>query len=129
VTVGKLVAGLEPGTAYHHRLVVTTNAGTTIASDVEFATDSPPPEPEPVSVPAPPPPAPLVVLPPSPPPAVKPLPRCKKGFRRQRVGGKPRCVRVCKKRFRQKRVRGKVRCVKVKRWRKHRRRASGGRRK
>lgn len=130
VAVGKLVSGLEPGTAYHHRLVVTTNAGTTIASDVEFATDSPPPEPEPQPAPIPPPPAPLVVLPsPSPPPAVKPLPRCKKGFRRQRVGGKPRCVKVCKRRFRQKRVRGKVRCVKVRRSRKHRRHAPGDRRK
>lgn len=123
VSVSKVVSGLDPGTSYHYRLVVTTNAGTTLGSDIEFATASPPPEPEPV--PAPVPPAPLVVLPPPSSPVVVQRPtRCKKGFRRQRVRGKARCMKVCKRRFRKKRIRGKVRCVKVKRARKHRRRSA-----
>lgn len=108
VQVSRAVAGLTPTAAYHYRLVVTTNAGTVDGNDVEFTTASPPiepgPSPDPVPGAAPPPPA-ATPVPSSPPP------RCRKGFRRRQVGGKPRCVKICRKGFHRKRVRGKVRCV------------------
>jgi DNA-binding beta-propeller fold protein YncE len=106
----KGASGLLPGTAYHYRLLVTTNAGTSEGEDVAFTTATPPaggePSPDPGS--AVPPPA----LPPVTPPETTPHPpQCGKGFRRQRVNGKPRCVKICKRGFRRKQVRGKVRCV------------------
>lgn len=112
------VSELAPGTAYHYRLVVTTNAGTTEGDDVAFTTLAPPPDPDPESPP---------VTTPSPtvPPIATPRPqRCRRGFRRQRVGGKARCVKICKRGFRRKRVRGKIKCVK-KRSARHGRRHRG----
>lgn len=112
VTEVKAVSGLKPSTTYHYRLVVTTNAGTAAGGDVEFTTADPPVEP--------PPPDPLTATPsqPSAPPATttplpttKPPPKCKKGFRRQRVNGQARCVKICGKGFRQVHVRAKVKCV------------------
>jgi len=113
------LTGLSPATSYHYRLVVTTNAGTAEGDDVEFTTASPPSEPEPGggSSPAPgPTPAPGAGTPPAPPGPVvtPPEPQCKKGFRRMRVNGQTRCVRVCPKGFRTKLSRGKVKCVRKK---------------
>jgi len=108
------VSGLAPSTAYHYRLVVSSNAGTTEGEDVEFKTDDPPPpEPDDDGGSNDPGPAPALnpLLPAlAAPPAQRPL-RCRKGFRKQRVRGKVRCVRRCPRGFRQKRVRGKVRCL------------------
>jgi hypothetical protein len=103
----KAISSLAPGTKYHYRLVVTTNAGTNAGGDVEFLTSSPPPGPQPQD-PSPP------TEPPGPDTGTEPPPglRCGAGFRRQRIDGKPRCVKVCKRGFQRKRVRGKVRCVK-----------------
>lgn len=113
------ISGLEAGTTYHYRLVVTSNAGTAAGEDVVFATDDPPPEPiddsgsdggsgsDGASV-APPP----VLAPP--PVAMTPVqqrPRCRRGFRPKRVRGKVRCVSRCRRGFKQKRVRGGVRCL------------------
>ncbi len=94
-------SSLVPGTTYHYRLVVTTNAGTTKGGDVEFTTASPPAEPDPEPEPE--------IAPPSPPPAVQPPPittppsggpgttphplRCKKGFHKRRIHGKAKCVK------------------------------------
>ncbi len=95
VAESRSVSGLAPGTTYHFRLVVTTNAGTVQGGDVEFTTASPPqppPLPPPVqetSVP------PLTIVPPPstvPPSSPRPL-RCKKGFQKKRVKGKLKCVR------------------------------------
>jgi hypothetical protein len=96
----RTVSSLVPGTTYHYRLVVTTNAGTAKGNDVEFRTASPPaePEPEPESIPpsstpaAPTPPP--VTTPPSGGPGTTPRPlRCKKGFHKRRIHGKARCVK------------------------------------
>jgi hypothetical protein len=91
------VASLTPGTTYHYRLVVTTNAGTVAGDDVEFTTASPPAPPQ---DPDPTPSTPAESPPPSspPPPVVGPVTptpplRCKKGFRKKRVHGKLRCVK------------------------------------
>jgi len=94
VTESKSVAGLIPATTYHYRLVVTSNAGLVNGNDREFSTPSvpiPPVEP-PVQLPPPAPPVVAPVLPPvsTPPKALK----CKKGFRKKKVHGKMRCVRV-----------------------------------
>lgn len=43
--------------------------------------------------------------------------KCKKGFRKRRVSGKARCVKVCRRNFRPMKVRGKVRCVRIQRQR------------
>ncbi len=100
VAESKAVAGLSASTTYHYQLVVTSNAGTVISNDSEFTTPTPPP----VVTPATPPattPAPPAAPPPvsSPPPtAPKPL-KCKKGFRKKKVHGKLKCVKV--KRHRQ----------------------------
>lgn len=88
------VLGLTPGTAYHYRLVVSTNAGTMEGDDVEFTTAALPPEPEPGPGPAPEPVAPPATAPPPTAPIVTPRPlRCKKGFRKRRVRGKAKCVK------------------------------------
>ncbi len=103
------ISALSPSTAYHYRLVVTTNAGTDAGDDVEFMTAS-----APVGSNEPPSSAPPQTAPPapSPPSATPPTPRCRAGFRRQRVGGKPRCVKICRRGFRRRLVNGKVSCVK-----------------
>lgn len=101
------VSGLSPGVKYHYRLVVTTNAGTSTGEDLEFTTSSQPPNPPDPGAPAP--------APNPPGPGTGPgTPGldCRAGFRRQRIHGKPRCVKVCRKGFRRKTVGGKVRCVK-----------------
>jgi DNA-binding beta-propeller fold protein YncE len=112
VVKSKVVGGLKSGTAYHYRLVVSTNAGTIAGKDVEFTTVSTPAVPEPEST-APPP---VLTWPVDPPPV-----ECGRGFRRQLTGSGDRCVRVCKRGFRKKRVRGKVRCVKKRPPSRHRR--------
>lgn len=116
VSETRSLTGLSPGTTYHYRLVVTTNAGTDEGDDVEFTTASPPSEPgpgggsspAPASTPAPsspPPPGPVVV-----PPATQ----CKKGFQSVRVNGQARCLKVCPKGTRRKVARGKAKCVRKK---------------
>jgi hypothetical protein len=88
------VTGLLQATTYHYRLSVTTNAGTVDGADEEFTTSSPPPPPPeepPLSGSSDPPPQPQLVPPPTISPPKKPI--CRKGFRRQRVHGKVRCVR------------------------------------
>ncbi len=112
------ISGLAPATTYHYRLVVESNAGTTEGSDIEFTTASPPAEP---SNPTPAPPV-QATPPPVTPPVTPSLPQCKKGFRRARVGGQARCVKICRRGFRSVRVRGKVKCV-PRRSARHRRRA------
>lgn len=101
---------LSPGTTYHYRLVVSTNAGTGEGDDVAFTTASPPSDPQDPGAPSSP-------QPPNPPPSPtgpivkKPLPRCKKGYRRVRLNGRARCVKICRKGFVQRRIRGKFKCV------------------
>jgi hypothetical protein len=109
-----VLTGLSIDTAYHFRLVATTNAGTVQGDDVTFSTLKPPPPP-------PPPPPPLSDTPPSAPPDLGPLPpivppplTCGKGFVKLKVAGKLSCVRKCRKGFVRKTIRGKVRCVKRK---------------
>jgi hypothetical protein len=119
VSETRSLTALLPATTYHYRLVVTTNAGTAEGDDVEFTTASPPSEPEPGGGSSPEPgptPAPGAgTLPPPTAPVVTPPPaQCKKGFRRMRVNGQSRCVKVCPKGFRTKISRGKVRCVRKK---------------
>jgi hypothetical protein len=83
--------GLALETTYHYRLVVSTNAGTTVGSDVEFQTASPPSLPSlpnaPTPTPAPP--APVSSGAPRAPAAL----HCRKGFQKKRVRGKQRCVK------------------------------------
>jgi hypothetical protein len=118
VSETRTLTGLLPATTYHYRLVVTTNAGTAEGDDVEFTTASPPSEPEPGggSSPAPgPTPAPGASAPaPTGPVVTPPATQCKKGFRRTRVNGQTRCVKVCPKGSRTKLSRGKVSCVRKK---------------
>lgn len=93
------VTSLTPATTYHYHLSVTTNAGTVESADEEFTTLSPPPpppeEPPPAGSPDPLP-LPQPVLPP---PTTNPPKKliCRKGFRKQRVRGRVRCVRKHRK--------------------------------
>ena len=114
------ISGLAPGTTYHYRLVVSTNAGTAKGDDVEFTTMSTPSNADPGPGSTDPPQAPN--QPPNPtvdPPAPG---ECGTGFRLELTGVGDRCVKVCKKGFRRKRVQGRVRCVKRKPVRRHRHR-------
>jgi hypothetical protein len=105
VTVTASVNGLAAGTSYRYRVVATSNAGTTAATDAGFATAAescstnpslcPPSGGEPAPT----------VTPPSatlPPPAVVVPPRkqlkCRKGFRKKKVRGKLKCVKIKKHR-------------------------------
>jgi hypothetical protein len=103
VAVTAKVTGLLAGTAYRARVVATNNSGTTQAAESSFTTVAetcaenaalcPPEEPAPADPP--------VITPPSPsptpsPPAKKGL-TCRKGFKKKRVHGKLRCVRVKKR--------------------------------
>jgi hypothetical protein len=95
LALSRKVGGLQVGTTYHYRLVVTTNAGTVNGADIEFKTISPPVEEELAS------PSPTTTVPPSavPPPTTTPSGpvihrlHCHKGFRKKRVHGKLRCVK------------------------------------
>lgn len=103
--VSAKLTGLAAGTKYRFRVVATNNAGTSQGSDQAFTTvaetcaenpalcpppegEEPPPTPSPTPI-APPPAA-------APAPQPKPL-KCRRGFRKKRVRGKLRCVRVKKR--------------------------------
>lgn len=96
-------SGLSPGTPYRFRLLVTSNSGGDEGSDQAFSTlaetcetnpalCSPPPEPPSFSEPE----AQLPALRTPTAPAHKPL-KCRRGFKKKRVHGKVRCVKVKKK--------------------------------
>lgn len=99
------VSALAAGTTYHFRVVATNNAGTGTATDKAFATVAetcaenaalcPPPSGSSSSSSAPIA-SPPVVTPPSA-PQPKPL-KCRKGFKKKKVRGKPKCVKVKKPR-------------------------------
>jgi hypothetical protein len=95
VAESRKLSELKPGTTYHYRLVVTTNAGTTQGDDLTFTTATPPSDPEPEAPATSPATPPTTASPaPSPPPATSPHPRrCRKGFHRRKVRGKVRCVK------------------------------------
>ena len=112
IAVSRAVMGLAAGTAYHYRLAVTSNAGTSYGQDVSFATGSPPPPaeaPTPQSAPAPAPEesSPIVSAPTAP-----PL-RCRRGFRKRRIRGRARCVKSCRRGLTPRRVHRRWRCVRV----------------
>jgi DNA-binding beta-propeller fold protein YncE len=86
VREAKFVGGLSPNTTYHYRLVVTSNAGTVNGNDVELTTPA---------VSAPPMVTPPVTQPVVPPVATPPKPlKCKKGYKKKKVRGKLKCVKV-----------------------------------
>jgi len=127
VAVGASVSGLPHDTVHHYRLVVTSNAGTGSGDDVAFSTlGLPPPEPAPAPGPGE---EPAAAPPPATPPAMsRPLPRCRKGFRRRRVKGRLRCVKICRRGLRRKRAGRRTICVRRGHARSHRHhRRRGGR--
>jgi hypothetical protein len=91
------VGDLATGTGYRFRLVATSNAGTSAAAPSSLTTGAPetcatnpalcPPAPQPPTS-----------TPPTPPttPPKKPL-KCRKGFRKKAIHGKPKCVKIKKK--------------------------------
>jgi hypothetical protein len=103
VSVSAKITGLTAGTSYRFRVVATNNSGTTEAADNTFATQAEtcamnpalcpptPPQETPATTPLP---APVVQPPPT---QAKPL-KCRKGFKKKRVHGKPKCVKIKKKR-------------------------------
>ncbi len=105
VSVTAKPTGLTAGTTYRFRVVATNNSGTGTATDEGFATVAEtcsenatlcPPSSGGGSQSSPPP---VVTTPPptNPAPAPKPL-KCHKGFKKKRVRGKLRCVKVQKHR-------------------------------
>jgi hypothetical protein len=101
-TVSAKVTGLVAGTVYRVRVVATNNSGTGTALDKAFTTvaetcSENPAVCPPLEVPSQPvetaPVAPPIVAPPAP----KPL-KCRKGFKKKRVRGKLKCVRIKKSR-------------------------------
>jgi hypothetical protein len=103
VSVTAKPSGLTAGTAYRFRVVATNNSGTGTATDNGFATVAEtcsenvtlcPPSSGGGSQSSPPPVA-TAPAPTNPTPAPKPL-KCRKGFKKKRVGGKLRCVKVKK---------------------------------
>lgn len=104
VAVLAKVTGLEVGTAYRFRVVVTSNAGTTQAAEATFTTVAetcaenpafcPPPEtPQLPSLPGPGGPGSSPIG-----PSPKKLLKCRKGFKKKKVRGKSKCVRIKKHR-------------------------------
>ncbi len=102
--VSAKVSGLVAGTAYRVRVVATNNSGTGTAVDKAFATvaetcnENPAmcPPPEVPSQPS----TPVAFAPPvAAPPTPKRL-KCRKGFKKKRVRGKRKCVRIKKHRRR-----------------------------
>lgn len=102
VAVSAPITGLTAGTSYRFRVLATNNSGTSEGLDQAFATEAetcatnqalcpPPPPPEEAPLP------PLItqppILTPTTPPAKKPL-KCRKGFKKKRVRGKMKCVRI-----------------------------------
>lgn len=102
-SVSAKVTGLAAGTAYRFRVVATNNAGTTQATPVAFTTVAETCAENPAFCPLPPPapPAPPAVpaAPPStsPPPATKKPLKCRRGFKKKKVRGKLKCVRLKKR--------------------------------
>jgi len=105
-SVSAKVSGLSMGMNYRFRLVATNNSGTAQAADKTFATaaetcaENPalcplPPTPQPPASPAQVEAGPIPL--PVPAPQPKPL-KCRKGFKKKRVGGKLKCVKVKKHR-------------------------------
>lgn len=112
VTEARSLTGLTAATTYHYRLIVHTNAGTAEGDDVVFTTAGPAIETTPEGSTE----APVGSSPSAPPsaapPPVTPKPAsCKNGFRRRRVRGHARCIKVCRKGFRRKKMHGHVTCV------------------
>jgi hypothetical protein len=101
VTVSAKLTSLKAGTTYRFRVVATNNSGSAEAVEKTFATQAetcamnpavcpPPPKETPAVTPAP-------VLQPLPTPTQpKPL-KCRKGFKKKRVHGKLKCVKIKKK--------------------------------
>jgi hypothetical protein len=102
------VSGLTPDTGYRVRVVATNNIGTTEGTSKEFSTLAetcatkpalcPPPDPK---TPQQPPSTPVTQVPPPVPPISTPnksKPKCHKGFKKKRVRGKTRCVKIKGKR-------------------------------
>jgi hypothetical protein len=105
-SVSAKISGLSAGTAYRFRVVATNNSGTTEAIDKAFTTvmetcaENPALCPPTEVPPTPSPPAPTTLAPVvAPPPVVQPKPlKCRKGFKKKRVRGKLKCVRIKKHR-------------------------------
>jgi hypothetical protein len=105
VSVSAKLTGLVAGTSYRFRVIATNNSGTAEATDNAFATQAETCATNPALCPAPPPeetpaaavlPSPVSQLPGPSNPQAKPL-KCRKGFKKKRVHGKPKCVKIKKK--------------------------------
>jgi hypothetical protein len=112
ISVSAKLTSLTPATGYRFRVVATNNSGKSEATEKSFATLAetcetnpalcPPEEPPPTPV------LPPVTAPLQPPatgssgPSSKPL-KCRRGFRKKRVRGKLRCVRIKKSKRRRQR--------------------------
>jgi hypothetical protein len=103
VSVSAKITGLTAATSYRFRVIATNNSGTTEAADNTFATQAETCAMNPALCPPTPPQGTPAATPPSvpalqpPPTAAKPL-KCRKGFKKKRVHGKPKCVKIKKKR-------------------------------
>jgi hypothetical protein len=103
--VSAKLSGLVAGASYRFRVIATNNSGTAEATDKTFVTQAETCATNPALCPAPPsketPAAAVLLAPvlqsPAPPaPSAKPL-KCRKGFKKKRVHGKPKCVKIKKK--------------------------------
>jgi DNA-binding beta-propeller fold protein YncE len=90
--VQAVISELAPGTTYHYRVIATSNAGTTVASDSTFGTTPLPPPPTLAPTETPPPTGPPSA-PQEPPPPPPSAPKCRKGYVKRVIGGKARCVK------------------------------------